>query len=204
MALPVFDRVARRFGLWRTVIVFLALYCVPSIWAAAAPNLTALMVVRIFQGLCAGIIQPGSLTALYVAITIEWRAIERRAIERRGLGCSLFSFATAAVAVTAPWIGGMLADSAGWRSVFLAFGVPRGSSDSPGVDILSCDNIRGLPNADGLGWPWTTCDEPVRSILELHCVATWGGDMPALLFAMIGPATGFYLFWQREAAVPIL
>ena len=191
MGLPVSDWVARRFGLRLTVIVFLALYCVTSIWAAAASNLTALVIARIFQGLCAGIIQPATLAALYVAFPIE----------RRGLAVGVFSFATAAAGGAAPWIGGMLADSAGWRSMFLVLAIPAAAA-IPLTYRFYPATTSGTPATPmdwaGLGLLALSLG---LTILGLQRVATWDGDMPGLLFPVLGAATGFYLFWRRETSV---
>ena len=191
MGLPVSDWVARRFGLRRTVIVFLALYCLASIWAAAASNLSALVVARIFQGMCAGIIQPATLAALYVAFPVE----------RRGLAVGLFSFATAAAAGTAPWIGGMLADSAGWRSMFLVLAIPAAAAVPLTYRFYpaTTSEVFKMP-MDWLGLGLLAMSLGL-TILGLHRVATWGGNMAGLLFPLIGAATGFYLFWRREISV---
>lgn len=191
MGLPVSDWVARRFGLRQTAIVFLALYYLASIWAASASNLSALVVARIFQGFCAGIIQPATLAALYVAFPAE----------RRGVAVGLFSFATAAAAGTAPWIGGMLADGAGWRSMFMVLAIPAAVAVPLAYSFYPATTTGGLKmpmDWAGLGLLAVSLG---LTIAGLHRVATWGGDMTGLLFPMIGAATGFYLFWRRELSV---
>lgn len=191
MGLPVSDWVARRFGLKQTVVVFLALYCLASIWAAGASNLSALVVARILQGFCAGIVQPATLAALYVAFPAE----------RRGVAVGLFSFATAAAAGTAPWIGGMLADGAGWRSMFVVLAIPAA------VAVPLAYNFYPATTSGVLKMPmdWAGLGLLAMSlgltVLGLHRVATWGEDMAGLLFPVIGAATGFYLFWRRELSV---
>ena len=191
MGLPVSDWLARRFGLRRTVLVFLALYFVSSIWAAAASSLTTLVVARIFQGLCAGIIQPATLAALYVAFPME----------RRGMAVGLFSFATAAAGGTAPWVGGMLVDWAGWRSMFLALAIPAAAA----IPLVFKFYPEKTPDAAETPMDWAGLGLLILSIglsiMGLHRLATRGGDLLELFVPVIGAVICFYLFWRREISV---
>jgi len=66
------------------------------------------------QGICAGIIQPAALAAIYGGFPAS----------ARGTAVGLFSLATAVAAGIGPWFGGMLVDGFGWRWMFVALAVP--------------------------------------------------------------------------------
>jgi len=191
IGLPVSDWITKRFGLRRTVVTFLVLYFACSIWAAAASGLTSLVVARIFQGLFAGIIQPATLAALYLGFPIQ----------RRGMAVGLFSFATAAAAGIAPWIGGMLVDISDWRSMFFALAIPAA------VAIPLVIIYYPSPNSDE---PKTSLDWLGLGLLAmsiglvfigLHRFAMGDGSIFSQLVLAIAVMAGLYLFWRREISV---
>jgi len=98
-----------RFGRRRTMVLGVIWFSLGSLICGVAPNLSALIAARIFQGIGSALMTPASLAILETVFAPDDRA---RAIGAwSGLG--------AVAAATAPFIGGYLVDTVSWRLVFL-------------------------------------------------------------------------------------
>jgi DHA1 family bicyclomycin/chloramphenicol resistance-like MFS transporter len=106
----VYGPVSDRFGRRSTLMVGLTLYTVASLAAALAPNVHALIVVRLFQALggCAGLV----LGRAIVRDTSPPTETARR--------LALMNLMVTLGPAVAPLIGGVLASMLGWRSIFIA------------------------------------------------------------------------------------
>lgn len=199
------DRIGRRRVLCAGVVVF----AVSSAACAAAPSPIVLVLTRVFQGVGAALLTPGSLAILEASFSRDERG---GAI---GRWTALGGVATAA----GPLLGGYLVATASWRWIFLvnlpvAVGVlflalryvpesrdPQAASrhiDLPGavLGVAALAGISfGLIGGPGSGW-----SSPVALI------ALVGGAVAAVLFVWIewrsrAPMLPLALFSRRDFAV---
>jgi DHA2 family multidrug resistance protein len=106
--LPMTGWLARSFGRKRLLLLAVAGFTISSILCGLAPNLTALIIFRITQGLSGGTMQPLSQAIMLEAFPPEERA---KAMAFWGL-CIVVA------PIFGPVIGGWLTDSYTWRWVF--------------------------------------------------------------------------------------
>ena len=97
------------YGRRRMFLIGLIGFGATSLLCGLAPNLELLIVGRLAQGLAGALLVPGSLSIITHTFDGAGRA--------RAFG--LWAAATSAVATLGPPIGGILAEVAGWRSLFL-------------------------------------------------------------------------------------
>lgn len=105
----VYGPISDRFGRRPVLMAGLLVYTITSLAAAFAPNVDALIVIRIFQALggCAGLVLGRAI--------MRDTALPREAARRLALMNLMVTVGPGA----APLIGGALASTLGWRSIFL-------------------------------------------------------------------------------------
>src|SRR5580704_16078423 len=103
---------AERFGRKRFFLICLALFTASSVLCGLAPNLNALLLFRIAQGLGGGGMVPVAQAILADSFPEE----------KRGQGFALFGVAVVVAPVVGPTLGGWLADNFSWRWSFLING----------------------------------------------------------------------------------
>ncbi|MFO1426228.1 MAG: DHA2 family efflux MFS transporter permease subunit [Steroidobacteraceae bacterium] len=105
IAMPLTGALAQRFGVVRTYLYCLAGFALASLLCGAAPSLAALIAARVLQGFAAGPVVPLA------------QAILQRTLPPRHLAKGLAIFGTAMMSgpLIGPALGGLLADSIGWR-----------------------------------------------------------------------------------------
>lgn len=113
--LPSSGWLADRFGYKRTYAAGLAVFTAFSLLCAVSPNHHALIVMRIFQGLGGGLMQP-------LGMAIVLREFPPR---QRGLAMGLWTVAAAASLSFGPMMGGVLSDNFDWHLIF-TINVPVG------------------------------------------------------------------------------
>ncbi len=156
-------------------------FCVGVVWftlasaaCAFAPGATALIVVRILQGMGAALLTPGSLAIIQSSFDEEDRG---RAI---GAWSGLGGVATAA----GPFVGGFLIAAASWRWIFL-INLPIG------VVVLAI-SVRHVPESH---------DPTVVGPLDIPGAVLATGALACLTYSLIeGPATG----WNDSLAIAML
>src|SRR5580700_652901 len=99
---------AERFGRKRFFLICLALFTASSVLCGLAPNLNALLLFRIAQGLGGGGMVPVAQAILADSFPEE----------KRGQGFALFGVAVVVAPVVGPTLGGWLADNFGWQWCF--------------------------------------------------------------------------------------
>jgi EmrB/QacA subfamily drug resistance transporter len=103
-------RLCDLFGGRRMFVIGLAAFGVTSLACALATSPVFLVVARVAQGLGAGVLAPAALALLTTTFT-------EGASRNRALG--VFGVATSLGFVTGQVLGGVLADTVGWRAVFI-------------------------------------------------------------------------------------
>jgi EmrB/QacA subfamily drug resistance transporter len=94
----------------RKVFVFgAALFTVASLASALAPTLAVLVVARFVQGAAAALTLPAGLGIV----------LAESPPDRRAAAIGIWGASTAVAAIIGPTVGGLLVDTAGWRSIFL-------------------------------------------------------------------------------------
>jgi len=105
---PLSGWLIRRFGVVRTFLAAIIGFAVFSMLCGVASSLTMLVVFRVFQGLCGGPLMPASQT-LIMRVTPPHRV---------ELAMGLWMMTTILAPIAGPILGGILADSIGWRWAF--------------------------------------------------------------------------------------
>ena len=105
---PLSGWLVARFGVVRTFLVSIVGFAVFSILCGFASSLTMLVAFRVFQGLCGGPLMPASQT-LIMRVTPNHRV---------ELAMGLWMMTTILAPIAGPILGGILADSIGWRWAF--------------------------------------------------------------------------------------
>ena len=99
---------AQRFGRKPFFLACLALFTITSVLCGLAPNLEALLVFRLLQGLAGGGMVPASQSILADSFPPE----------KRAQGFALFGIAVVVAPVVGPTLGGWLADNFSWQWCF--------------------------------------------------------------------------------------
>ena len=110
LMLPLGGWLGDRFGRRRLFLVSMAGVTLGAAGAALAPNLAVLVTFRAVQGIAGALVLPSVLALLTSAAGAA----------RRGRAVSWWAAANGAGQAAGPTIGGLLADTLGWRAVFVA------------------------------------------------------------------------------------
>ena len=100
---------AQRFGRKSFFLACLALFTITSVLCGLAPNLQALLLFRLLQGLAGGGMVPVSQSIL----------VDSFPPEKRAQGFALFGIAVVVAPVVGPTLGGWLADNFSWQWCFV-------------------------------------------------------------------------------------
>ncbi|KAA5611235.1 DHA2 family efflux MFS transporter permease subunit [Rhodovastum atsumiense] len=103
---------ARRLGRKTFFLICLALFTISSVLCGFAPNLEALLLLRVLQGLGGGGMVPVAQSILADSFPPE----------KRGQGFALFGVAVVVAPVVGPTLGGWLSDNISWHWCFLING----------------------------------------------------------------------------------
>ncbi|HEX4892042.1 MAG TPA: MFS transporter, partial [Hyphomicrobiaceae bacterium] len=197
LAMPVAGWMTFRWGVRKVLSGALLMFAAASMTAALAGTLWWLIAARLVQGAAAGVIQPVSLAALYLAFPHH----------RRGYAVGLHALAIVIAPAVGPWLGGLAVEAYGWRAVFAgavpialvstaacAMFVPPGKTGSSGAVAFDAGGIARLGLSFALimtaGWEFA---RPEGSCAM--AVLAFGGGLAAAL-----------IFWrhQRRAISPLL
>lgn len=112
ISIPISSWLGERFGLKKIYIIAIIIFGLSSTLCIGAPNLTSLYLLRFFQGIGGGLLIPVGMTMLY-------RTYEKSEYA----SITSFTFLPSLIApAIAPFIGGILVQSFGWRFVFMFTG----------------------------------------------------------------------------------
>jgi EmrB/QacA subfamily drug resistance transporter len=109
VSMPAAGWVANRLGAKPVFLVSLAAFSVASLCAALAPNLGFLIAARAGQGLCAGILNPVSMTIV----------LDLFAPEERGRAIGIWGLVAMSAPAIGPTFGGYLVTAVSWHWLFL-------------------------------------------------------------------------------------
>lgn len=138
---PAMGWLADRFGRRRIFLISLTWFTVASLLAALAPNLGALVALRVLQGFGGG-----ALTPVGMAIVVELFPAERR-----GRAMSLWGIASMAAPAVGPTLGGWLVTAVSWHWLFL-INVPMGAAGLVlGLRLLPDGGFREPRPFDAIG-----------------------------------------------------
>jgi EmrB/QacA subfamily drug resistance transporter len=194
---PLWGRLGDRLGRKLLLEVALATFVVASSLCAAAQDMTALIVLRLFQGVAAG-----GLMTLAMA-TVGDLVSPRERGRYQGYIAATFAVAT----IVGPLLGGLLVEGPGWRWVFLV-NLPVGA-----VALVALRLRLPAPHTERPERPLDAAGAALlasaTSALMLVCI--WGGDRyswgsaPILgLIAAVVVLSIALLIRERRAADPIV
>lgn len=96
------------FGARRTLLIAMVIFTVASIVGQLSPTFGGIVIARVAQGACSGIIQPLALSVIYTVFPPE----------ERGKAMGMFGVGVMLGPALGPIYGGFLIDTVGWRYVF--------------------------------------------------------------------------------------
>jgi EmrB/QacA subfamily drug resistance transporter len=102
-------RIADMFGREKMWTAGAATFAIASLASGAAPSLELLLVSRVVQGIGAAAMKPTTVAMVAAAFPAE----------RRGWALGIMGSALAGAAALGPAIGGVIAETLGWRAIFL-------------------------------------------------------------------------------------
>lgn len=107
--LPMTGWLADTIGRKRYYLISMALFTLASVLCGLAPNLPALIVFRVLQGLAGGALQPVSQSILADSFPPE----------KRGMALAVYGMAVIAGPAIGPTLGGWITDNFSWHWIFL-------------------------------------------------------------------------------------
>ncbi len=108
IVVPLSGWLALRFGRRRLIMLCTAIFTVASMVCGLAPNLTVLVLARIFQGAGSGAMVPAAQAVL----------LESFPLAQRGMAMAMFGLVIVLAPIIGPTLGGWLTDTYSWRWTF--------------------------------------------------------------------------------------
>jgi len=99
----------QRFGQRPVFLATMAAFTAGSFLASSAPDMNTVIVARVIQGFCAGLLQPFTMAIIFTVFPPA----------RRGAAMGMFSLGVVLAPALGPALGGVVTDEFGWRYVFL-------------------------------------------------------------------------------------
>jgi EmrB/QacA subfamily drug resistance transporter len=197
VSLPIFGKLADLYKTRTLFIASIALFIIASVFAGLSPNMTFLIVARVFQGIGAG----GNFALVYIALS------DVSTPERRGKTLSLASSICGIASILGPTLGGFIVTYFSWRWIFF-INVPLGLLSLAGIAFYLIET-RAKKEKVYLDLPGVVLLSVF--ILSLLIVFLLGGrtyewqSIPiiSLAIASVLAAGGFY-YVEKRAAEPIL
>ena len=169
--------------------------------AASSPNLMAVIAFRVFQGAGSAMIQANGMAILTTTFPAE----------QRGRVIGMFMTMVGLGAIMGPILGGLVVDSFGWRSVFIAI-VPMG-----GLSLIAATTVlvRDAPSIVSVR-EFATRFDWAGALLSASGLATFllvmtnayrlGWTSPVVVSALSASVcllVGF-VYWERRTSQPML
>ena len=182
-------------------VVGFTVFVLGALAAASSPNLIAIIVFRIIQGAGSAMIQANGMAILTTTFPAEQRA--------RVIG--MFMTMVGMGAIMGPIVAGLVVDTFGWRSVFLA-SVPLGSLSLVAASIVL---IRDAPSIKSVRqlvtqFDWAGAFISVAGLAIFLLVMTnayrMGWLSPIVITALAASVFLLvaFVYWERRASQPML
>lgn len=168
IVLPVSAWLGERFGRRQYYLTCIGLFTITSVACGLAPNLSTLIVFRIFQGLAGGALLPTSQALIY----------EQFPKEKAGMAGALFGMSVMVGPTLGPVLGGYLTDQLGWRSIF-NINLPLGIF-ALFLGYLVIKNVDRPPTFDAAGKAVAHVKPPIDSV-GLFLIALGIGSLQYML-----------------------
>ena len=185
-------------------VVYVAGFCVfviGAVCAASSPNLMAIIAFRIVQGAGSAMIQANGMAILTTTFPAQ----------QRGQVIGMFMTMVGLGAIMGPILAGVVVETFGWRSVFMA-SVPLGGVSlvaAMAVLIRDTPSIRSVRQLVArFDWAGAVVSASGLAVFLLVLTNAYrlGWTSPAVvtaLFASVGLLVAF-VYWERRASQPML
>ena len=183
-----------RFGRRRMFVVGLGIFTLGSAAAALAPNTTALIAARAFQGSGAAIVVPLTLTLLSEAFPVG----------RRGAALGIWSGVSGLGVALGPVIGGAIVNGISWHWIFWV-NVPVGLVVAP-LALSRLNESRGRSAAFDVPGVVLASGGLLGVTFGLVRASALGWGNPQILTAMAAGAAllAGFVAWELRATAPML
>lgn len=213
IVLPLSAWLAGQFGRRKYYITCILLFTAASVACGLSPNLTTLVVMRVFQGLAGGALLPTSQALIQ----------EQFPREKAGMGSAIYGMSVMIGPTLGPTLGGYLTDHFGWRMIFninLPLGLLAAFMGYLYVTELNGASLKSLRAAKATAVEEKRKTPPIDSIgLALLCVGVgclqyvlergeadgWFEDRGILICAVLAAlAIPFFVWWELKTPHPIV
>jgi len=197
ISLPIFGKLADLYNNKRIFLISIAIFVVSSVAAGFSPNMTFLIIARVFQGIGAG----GNFALVYIVLA------DISAPRERARTMSFASSIWGIASVLGPTLGGFIVTFMSWRWIFF-INVPLGLLSMAGLAFFLVE-LRDKNKSAALDlWGVVTLSTTILGLLTLFLMGDrsqgWLSPRMALLAAVtVLSAVAFYHAEQR-AKEPIL
>lgn len=179
----------RNIGARASFIVSMLVFSAASVLGEVAPNYELIVVARVVQGSCAGLLQPLAMSVIFQAFRPH----------ERGLAMGLFGMGVVVGPAIGPTIGGIIVDELTWRHVFTA--------TLPLPLLASAFALRFVPPRDPAAKPSRFNWQSVTLMaLTVGCLLNGlssgqrlGWESPAVAGSLIVAAASGFVFIVRES-----
>lgn len=183
-------------GVLTAFLVINAVFFVGSAIAYFATSFEMIVLGRLLQGFSAGIVQPMTMTLIFVQFPAN----------RRGLAMGIHSMGIQIAPMLGPMIGGLIIDTVGWREIFLVPVPICAAAAFLGMMYLPGREERGaLPRFDWVGYSMLVT--AIGALLAAGANGQrfgWQSDSIVLLM-LIGVTIGGMFVWQQlRSTAPLL
>ena len=148
-----------RYGRRRVFIIGVVWFAVASLLCAVAQDVGQLVAARVLQGVGGALLTPGSLAIIQASFVVD----------DRGRAIGAWSGIGALAGALGPFVGGVLIDAVGWRSVFLV--------NLPVAAFVAAVAVRHVPESS---------DPMASGRLDLVGAVTGGVGLAGVTYALIG------------------
>jgi len=196
VTVPVYSKLADLYGRKPVMLVGIGLFVLGSLLCGLAWSMGALIAFRAVQGLGAGAVQPMSMTIVGDIYTIEERA------KVQGYVASVWALS----AVIGPTLGGVFADYASWRWIFLV-NLPIGLLAAAMIWRNLHEQVeRRAHRIDYAGSLLLTGGGVLLllALLEGGVRWAWSSSTSLLLFGVSAVLLAVFVVVERRAAEPVL
>ncbi len=193
--MPTLGWIGRVLGNKNLYILGLSVFTGASALCGMAPNVETLIVLRVFQGLGAGVLMPISMVLM----------VENYPPDKRGMGTALWGLGASLGSVIGLPLGGYFADAVDWRAVFYVNLLP-GCLGVLGTIFLVPTSRREQRVPFDL-WGCLTLTTALVSLLVALSQGQregWDSSLILTLFAICGAALILFVLIEQRVATPLV